>query len=291
MSDQAQGLRVLAQQQKKLARSEKPEQRSCCRTIAITSGKGGVGKTNLTANLAILMARDGERVLVFDADLGLANIDVLLGVSPPYNLHHVLQGAKTLEDIVISGPGGIAIITGGSGILDLAHLSEERREAVLSDFPRLDRMADVVLFDTGAGLSQNVLAFVLAADEVLVVTTPEPTAMADAYAMIKVVSQKNPEAILKLVVNMAADGKEAGAIAQNIMSVSRRFLQVPVAYLGHVPADASMGKAIRRQQALSLAYPASPAAQHIARIAAGLGCRTQEAQNSRFAERIRRFFG
>jgi len=292
MSDQAQGLRALAEQQRLREQLERGQPLQRCRTIAVTSGKGGVGKTSLTTNLAILLARSGRRVLVFDADLGLANIDVLLGLAPRYHLHHVLQGIKSIEEIVITGPEGIRIVTGGSGILELAHLSEEKRETCLADLPKLAGMADIILFDTGAGLSPNVLAFVLAADEVLVVTTPEPTAIADAYAMIKVISQRSPDADLKLIVNMASSSKEAGDIAEKIISVSRQFLSVQVGYLGYLPVDPNVGKAVRRQQALSISFPGSLATHQIAAIARGLGYQRPRSgrDGAAFVERIRKFF-
>lgn len=162
------------------------------RVMAITSGKGGVGKTNIVANLAISLSEAGMRVLVVDADLGLANVDVLLGCTA-YNLGHVVQGQKSLEEVIINGPAGIRIIPGASGLQDLAQMDAGRRHALLSDLVSLEEQADLVLIDTGAGLSSSVMDFVVSSDEAVIVTTPEPTAIADAYAMIKVLSQTDSD--------------------------------------------------------------------------------------------------
>lgn len=173
------------------------------RVIAVTSGKGGVGKTNFSSNLSLVMARSGLRVIAVDADLGLANLHVVLGVMPRYHLEHVIRGERTLQETLHTAPGGLQIIAGGSGITELANLDVPRRDAFITGLSELDTLADVILLDTGAGLSHNVLAFLCAVEEVIIVTTPEPTAITDAYATIKVVSQQNPAARLMLVVNMA----------------------------------------------------------------------------------------
>ena len=177
------------------------------RTIAITSGKGGVGKSNLVINMAIALASSGMRVLVVDADLGLANIDLLLGITTPYTLEHVATGEVSLEDIQVTGPGGIKIIPGGSGAQRLLRTSEEERASLMRSLRELDDQADFIIIDTGAGLSPNVLAFLKFVHEIIVVTTPEPTSVADAYATVKTIAYENLGASIMIVVNMARSPK------------------------------------------------------------------------------------
>ncbi|MCC6446066.1 MAG: MinD/ParA family protein [Armatimonadetes bacterium] len=262
------------------------------RTIAVTSGKGGVGKTNLTMNLGVLMAQHGRRILVLDADLGLANLDVILGLKSPYQLHHVIRGEKDILEIVAEGPGGTRIITGGSGILELLELTEAQRETFIGEFWKLGSVADIVLFDTGAGLSSNVLAFLLAADEVVVVATPEPASITDAYATIKVIAQKNRHASLKLIVNMVEAPEEALNVAEKLIQVCQQFLNIKIEYIGYVPRDKNVLQAIRSQQAFTIAFPQTPASRHLGSVAAQL-LRSigEEDEDSKFIGKIRRFFG
>ncbi len=245
--------------------------RQVARVVAITSGKGGVGKTNFSSNLAITLASSGQRVIFVDADLGLANVHVVLGIMPRFHLEHVMQGEKTLKEVLYPGPGGIHIIGGGSGLTELANLDETRRAHFIQSLSELDTLADVVLLDTGAGLSHNVLGFLCAVDEVIVVTTPEPTAITDAYATIKVLSQENPHAQQRLLINMAQSETEAQAAAQRLQSIARRFLQRDLDCLGYLPHDISVSRAVRAQQPFTLFQPNSPAARAITQIAARLG--------------------
>jgi flagellar biosynthesis protein FlhG len=231
------------------------------RSIAVTSGKGGVGKTNLTTNLALALAQRKYRVLVLDADLGLANVDIAMGLIPKYNLVHVVKGEKTLEDVIVTGPLGVSIIASGSGIFELANLDDRRRIRLLESLATLKSRFDWLLIDTSAGLGRNVLGFVLAADEVLVVTTPEPTALADAYSMIKVIFQRNPSAQVRLVVNMARDEVEAREVADKVTVLAHRFLGAVVRPLGYVLKDAHVGEAVREQNPLVMLYPNAPAAR------------------------------
>jgi len=295
MADQAQGLRVLADQMRRgyeLDHSVLIAPRQAARTLAVTSGKGGVGKTHFSTNIAFLMAQAGERVVVLDADLGLANIHVVLGIAPKYHLEHVLRGEKSIRDVLYTGPAGIQIIAGGSSITELAQLDAEQRQRFVDSLSELDSLADVIVIDTGAGLSQNVLAFVMAAEEVIVVTTPEPTAITDAYATIKVVSQDNPEARLRLVVNMAQDMGEAHAAAEKLKLVAKQFLNVDMDVLGSLPHDAAVLRAVRVQQPFALVSPNAPAARALARIADSLGYHSPRPGGfSGFLNRVTRYFG
>jgi flagellar biosynthesis protein FlhG len=245
--------------------------RSETKVIAVTSGKGGVGKTNLVCNLALALSQMGRRVVVFDADLSLANIDVLLGISPRYNLSHVIAGEKTLKEVLVTGPEGILIVPGGSGgVEELANLDERDLERLLESFEELDGKCDVLLIDTAAGINHIVLSFLLAADYVLVVTTPEPTAYTDAYAVIKILTQHVPDKPLAVAVNMARNSREAGEVIRLMLQICRTMLRVGFDNLGSIPQDLEVLQAVRDQRPLLLHSPYSPAAKSIRRLACSL---------------------
>ena len=238
------------------------------RVIAVTSGKGGVGKTNVSVNLALAMGGKGKRVLLFDADMGLANVDVMLGLMPSYNLLNVLNGQKSLHEILIEGPEGIRIIASGSGgVQELADLSEAQRTRFLDALLDLRNDSDVILIDTGAGLHRNVLTFALAADEVLVVTTPEPTALMDAYGMIKILFREKRNPVIRVVVNMAAGQGEADEAGKKLVILSKRFLDLDVDYRGFIPRDMGMVRAVKEQKPILLSSPMSPAALQLSKLA------------------------
>lgn len=263
MRDQAENLREL------MNRSAEQKQRRA-RVITITSGKGGVGKTNFAVNMAIALAKLGQRVILVDADLGLANVDVILGVIPPFHLGHVVSGQKRLDEILIDGPAGIKVVASGSGLQDLANLSEWRLDQFLRETSQLEEMADIILFDTGAGLSRNVIRFVLAAQEVVIVTTPEPTAMTDAYSIIKVIASRNPGTCIRLVVNMVHQEKEGLQVVERLRLVSKRFLDVDLVRMGLIYYDTVVPSAVREQQPFIISHPHSVAAQCIQRMARSL---------------------
>lgn len=230
------------------------------RTITITSGKGGVGKTNITANLAISLGQAGRKVIILDADLGLANIDVVFGIRPRHNLTDVISGAMSLEEILIPGPCGIKLIAGGSGISELANFNEESFKKLFSQIRFLEETVDYLLIDTGAGIGDNVVSFCLAADQIIVVTTPEPTALADAYGIIKIISQSRPEAVVSVLINRVENQQEADFVAGRLINVAWEFLGFHVTCLGSLPQDHSMYMAVRQQTPLLLFAPMSPAA-------------------------------
>ncbi len=290
MPDQAQGLRTLADQSRITVNAPSPyiedenvssqyavveksydkissKITQAVRVIAVTSGKGGVGKTNFSTNLALTLAYRKRRVTVVDADLGLANLHVILGITPHFTLEHVLRGERTLEEALYTGPLGIRILGGASGIADMANLDSSRRDILISALQNLDRSTDILLLDTGAGVSDSVLSFLSAAQEVLVVTTPEPTALTDAYATIKTVVRQNPDAIFRLVVNMSRSQSEGDAVANRLKNIADRFLQKKIEYLGQIPYDVAVPKAVRAQQPFVLSDPRCLAAQAIRSIA------------------------
>ena len=231
------------------------------RVVAITSGKGGVGKTNIAVNLAIALRDKGYRVLVIDADLGMANVDVMLGTSSRRHLLDLLRPEVKLDDVIVETPHGVQYISGGSGIEKA--LEYDRAEKLLLQQKLADcaARADVILVDTGAGLGRNVMDFILAADEVILVTTPEPTSLTDAYAVMKAYSIYAAQKNLRLVINRVYEPKESREVALKLQRAAEKFLHMPVDCLGYVFEDASVTKAVRRQQPLIKAAPASAAAR------------------------------
>jgi len=237
------------------------------RVLSITSGKGGVGKTNICANLGLALTRLGRRVLIFDTDLGLANIDILLGLAPQYNIGHVLSGEKRIDDVIIEGPGGMLILPANSGVDEVPTLSEAQRMELLAQFENWDRQIDVMLLDTGAGIGPNVMYFNIVAQHVVVVTTPEPTAITDAYALMKVMSARYQEKRFHLLVNMVKDEKQAREVYRSLSEVAGRFLDISLDFFGHITRDSNIPRAVAQRRALLEAYPDSPAAKLFTQLA------------------------
>lgn len=231
------------------------------RTIAISSGKGGVGKSNVALNLAILMSAAGKRVALVDADLGLANLDVLVDVNARTNLAHVIAGSKRLDEVIIDLPSGVQLVPGASGLAKLAHLTEFQRAQLVQELSMLEADNDIIIIDTGAGIGPDVLHFATAADSVIVVTTPEPTAVTDGYAFIKVMSQRNYAGQMSLLVNFAGDRQEARLTSQRISNVARQFLGTKILDAGYVLSDPKVKEAIRVRQPFVLAFPKCPASR------------------------------
>ena len=231
------------------------------RVIAITSGKGGVGKTNIVANMGYALCKAGKRVLIFDADLGLGNLDVLLGLTPHYNLSHVLEGKLLLSDIIIDGPGRLKILPASSGIQALTTLTQDQRMNIFHELNRILSEYDIVLIDTAAGISSNVLYFNASANEIMVVVTPEPTSITDAYALMKILSVKYKEKHFRLLVNQAKNEKEADEVSRQLCLVANRFLDVSIDYFGSVLIDKNVKAGVRKQKIVSEMAPMSPASR------------------------------
>jgi flagellar biosynthesis protein FlhG len=257
MIDQAAQLRSLVREHRRRAS-----------VIAVTSGKGGVGKSNVAVNLAIQLARAGKQVVLLDADLGLANADLLCGVDLPSNLAHVITRKKELRDVMVDVPGGFKLIGGASGLARMADLSDFDRQRIVEALGELEYQVDVILIDTGAGISPNVLSFTRAADHVLIVTTPEPTAITDAYAVVKVLSKDNEEGRrMSLLVNQVRSANEAKVVHGRIAQVAKQFLGVSVLEAGYVVSDEAVPQAVRRRVPFVLGAPRCAAAQCIGQLA------------------------
>lgn len=267
MKDQAAKLREMALGIKQQIEEDLRYEMRKTRVLVITSGKGGVGKSTLALNLALNLCARGKRVVLMDADLGLANLDIMLGLVPQYNLHHLILGKKSLKDITITGPYGLAIIPGGSGINELANLDSEELKRIITELGKLDGQYDYMIIDTGAGISKNVITFVLAANEVLVITTPEPTAITDAYGIVKSIARKSGAITLYLVVNRVASNSEGIMVAEKFKLVCQKFLELSITPLGHIVDEPLVGEGIRRQQPFITLFPKTAASANINIIA------------------------
>ena len=253
-TDQAAGLRRLAQ--------NRP-----VRVIAVASGKGGVGKTNVSVNLAMAMAGNGKEVMLLDADFGLANVDVLLGLNPAYNLSHLINGDCALEDIVVNGPGGLKIIPAASGIKKMAALSPEEHAGLIHAFSDLSHGLDVLIVDTAAGISDSVTSFARACQEVIVVVCDEPASITDAYALIKVLSRDCGQDRFRVLANMVRNQDEGRDLFMKLSRATDRFLDVSMDYVGAIPQDEYLRRAVQKQRAVVEAYPASKAAAAFKKLA------------------------
>lgn len=249
------------------AQSESEEIPVKTRVISITSGKGGVGKTTVSVNLAISMARAGNRVLLFDGDLGLANVNVLLGIIPEHNIYEVMKGKRDIEEVIIPTNYGIDIIAGANGISQLANLTDDQREQFIGGLQKLSGY-DVMIIDTGAGVGANVIGLLMPADDVLVVTTPEPTAITDAYGMIKSIVANRQDKTIKLIVNRVPSAVEAKRVADRLISISAQFLKTRVENLGFIFEENLVQKSIRNQRPHVVLYPGSKSAACINHLAA-----------------------
>ncbi|WP_196594666.1 MinD/ParA family protein [Pectinatus sottacetonis] len=268
MIDQASKLRKMIEHKKIYGSSHIHDKSSYSpRIIAVTSGKGGVGKTNFTVNLAIALSRLGKKVLIIDADLGLANVEVIMGCLSPYTMMDLLNGNISLEEIILKGPAGIQYISGGSGLEQLSDLSIEDRSLLIHRLYACEEVADIILVDTGAGVGRNVLDFLIAANEIILLTTPEPTALTDAYAVIKAYMARSTVPNIKLVINKIYDKDEGDEVSLKLRMTAEKFLKVTIKNLGMVYDDHNMVNAIKKQIPLLLSYPDTIASKCISQIA------------------------
>jgi len=288
MMDQAEKLRkIVNEQNRQLENSVSKTRKS--RVITITSGKGGVGKSNFTANLAIQLQRTDRKVVIIDADLGLANIEVIFGIVPQFNLTDVIYGRKSIAEIMTPGPLGINFISGGSGIQDLIHLNSQQLSNFISNLSLLDEYADIILIDTGAGLTDSVINFSKAADEIILVTTPEPTSVTDAYSLIKVLCKNNLIPNIKLLVNQVEDDEEGKEIFNKLYRVSKKFLNIEINELGYLPYDKNLIKSVKLQEPVCISFPNSEISRAFRKISYKITeDEPQEEMNSGFTSFVKR---
>jgi ATPases involved in chromosome partitioning len=261
--DQAERLRNIIKKQN--------QQRSVARVITVTSGKGGVGKSSVSVNLAIQLRRQGKRVIILDADFGLANVEVMLGIRPAYNLADLMFKGKSLADIITRGPEDIGFISGGSGIQELTNLTRDQIVYLTQKLVELDNLADVIIIDTGAGISDAVLEFVTASSEVLLIATPEPTSITDAYALLKTLNKKADfmmgNTVIKMIANRVGNFDEGRELFAKLSVVVEKFLNIKMLYLGAIPQDSNVSKAVMQQKPISIVYPNSQAATALGELA------------------------
>lgn len=263
MIDQAKQLR-----EKMLQKKGKKSNRQT-RVIAVTSGKGGVGKSNFALNFALSLTAEEKKVLIFDVDLGFANIDVLLGRSPEESIASLLDKDLSIWDIIEEGPMGLQFISGGTGFDEMFRLDETKMNKFFHEMSKLQGSVDYIILDTGAGLSYENMRFILAADDVILVTTPEPTSITDAYSVVKMVQVKDPNVHMALVVNQCTSDNEAKGTAENFKHVTEKFLNKEIDLLGSIPHDAIVPAAVKKQVPFVLAYPNSQAAHAMKKLAHG----------------------
>ncbi|TDT68565.1 flagellar biosynthesis protein FlhG [Hypnocyclicus thermotrophus] len=234
--------------------------------LAVTSGKGGVGKTSLSVNLAALLAKSGKKILVIDADLGLSNVEIMLGVTPSYTLNDIITNKKKIEEVIIKGPFKIDFISGGNGFLELAELTDIEREEILIKIQKLDEIYDIIIIDTGAGISKNVTAFLEIADEILVITTSEPTSLTDAYSIIKILKENGNLEKVGLIINRVKSENEYIQASKVLINTTKRFLKVDIKDIGYIFEDVSVRKTIYKKTPFTIYYPDSKASTCVKNI-------------------------
>ena len=248
-----------AEQLRRIIKGSAPPKRPLARVITVTSGKGGVGKSNTAINLAIQMRKIGQKVIILDADFGLANIELMLGAVPKHNLCDLIYQGKSIKDIITWGPMEVGFISGGSGITGLSNLNKDELSYIIENLAELDEMADTIIVDTGAGIADAVLEFLVASGEILLVTTPEPTSITDSYSLLKALS-RHPRyhadtTQIRVLANKVTGDAEARALYAKLETVVERYLKVPISYLGMVPQDPQLAKAVMQQMPVSLENP------------------------------------
>jgi flagellar biosynthesis protein FlhG len=263
-----------AQQLRNVIKARNQNQIQTARVITVTSGKGGVGKSNVAVNLAVQMQKAGKRVIIFDADFGLANVEVMFGTIPKHNLSDLIYHGKRISSIITPGPMNIGFISGGSGVIGLNNLYPEQIQSLVRSLSELNELADIILIDTGAGISDQVLKFVMASPEVLLVTTPEPSSLTDAYSLLKAL-YRNPEfasgeTSIRVISNRVLSKEEGTAVYEKLNSVVEQFLHGSLEYLGMVPQDTALERSVRAQKPVSMSAPNSPSARAFEVLAGNL---------------------
>jgi flagellar biosynthesis protein FlhG len=292
MEDQAEKLREMMRSKAGTVDSPAaPQSKKKTRIITVASGKGGVGKTNMSVNMALAYARIGKKVVVMDADLGLANVNVMVKMIPKFSLYHVIRKQKTMKEILVETEYGISIVPGASGFSKIANLSEDERQNFIEELNTLQN-ADIIIIDTSAGVHSNVLDFIAAADDVVIITTPEPTAITDAYGLIKIIATEidNLNMGLKLVVNSVHNVAEAKSVAERMTTIAGQFLNLKLEYLGFVYDDNAVAQAVLRQRPFMVESPRCRASQCVQHIVGRLE-KTEMRSGGGFGTMVKRIFG
>ena len=283
-----------AQQLRNMIKMNNIRKKSTARVITVTSGKGGVGKSNVAINLGIQLKKMGNNVIILDADFGLANIEVMFGTIPKYNLKDTIEGKKSLKEIITEGPLGVKFISGGTGVEGLANLSKVQLGNLLRSVEELDEIADIIIIDTGAGISDSVLEFVASGSEVLLVTTPEPTSLTDSYSLLKALnsykgfSKENTK--IKIIANKVSSMVEGRNLFTKLNMVTERFLGMTLEFLGAVPLDEQIIKAVMQQKPISISYPSSKATKALEKLAAELTGVSENVKKKSLAEVFSSYF-
>lgn len=263
-----------AEQLRRIIKGSAPPKRPLARVITVTSGKGGVGKSNTAINLAIQFRKMEQRVIILDADFGLANIEIMFGAVPKHNLCDFIYQGKSIKDIITWGPMEVGFISGGSGIAGMSNLDKDHLSTIIGDLEELDEMADTIIVDTGAGIADAVLEFLVASGEILLVTTPEPTSITDSYSLLKALSRHprySPETTqIRVLANKVTGENEAQALYMKLQTVVERYLKVPISYLGMIPQDPQLARAVMQQMPVSLENPKARSAMAYEAVAAKL---------------------
>ena len=260
-----------AEQLRNIIKAENAPKRPLARIITVTSGKGGVGKSNVSINLAIQFRRMGQRVIILDADFGLANIEIMFGTVPKHNLSDLIYQGKNIKDIITWGPEGVGFISGGSGISGMYNLSREYLVYIIVNLAELDAIADTIIIDTGAGISNAVMEFLVASGEIILVTTPEPTSITDSYSLLKALNQQprflRENTAIKVVSNRVSSPEEGQQLFNKLNAVVARYLKLPLSYLGEIPQDQMLARGVMQQSPVSIQYPTSKSSRAFEQIA------------------------
>ncbi len=263
-----------AEQLRNIIKASSQPQRPLARVLTVTSGKGGVGKSNTAINLAVQFKKMGQRVIILDADFGLANIEIMFGAVPKHNLYDLIYQGKNIKDIITWGPMDVGFISGGSGIAGMSNLSVDYLTYIIKNLTQLDEMADIIIVDTGAGISDAVLEFLIASGEILLVTTPEPTSITDSYSLLKALNRhprySKEDSVIKVIANKVSGGHEGRDLFEKLDTVVTRYLKIPITYLGMIPQDVQLSRAVMQQMPVSIQNPESKSAQAYEMMAAKL---------------------
>lgn len=287
--DQAAKLRKLVREKKEEV--VKVESKKTAKILSVTSGKGGVGKTSLSVNIAASLGKEDLRVLLIDADLGLSNVEIMLGVTPSYTLKDVIKNGRAIEEVIINGPYNIDFISGGNGFLELAELSEIEREEILIKIHKLEELYDIIIIDTGAGISKNVTAFLTISDEIIVVTNSEPTALTDAYSIIKVITEEKLKQKIGLIINRVKNKNEYQQASDILINTAKKFLGEEIKSLGFVYEDPNVRKTIYKKTPFVIYYPNSVASDCVKEIISNLALKETGEKKSSMMDKFMRLFG